>query len=169
MMTENNLAQNAGACPEFEPLLEDRLAGELGGADALSLAEHLKSCAGCTAALDHVARSSRLLRFLEPAADPGPGFAHLTMARIRHAEALIADEKSIWKPFVSLAWRFAVTTAVALALVITVDVGTHRDNSYVASNVAANEDGGLFPDYQASPVERDDFLVPAGDVKHGNH
>jgi len=168
-MTENSLTRNTGACPEFEPLLEDRLSGELGGGDAALVAEHLKSCAGCNAALDHVALSSRLLSLVEPAADPGPGFAHRTMARIRHAEALSADERSIWKPFVSLAWRFAVTTAVALALVITVDVGTHRDNSYVASNSASSEDAGLFPDTQSSPVERDDFLVPAGDVTHGSH
>ncbi len=168
-MTDNNLTQNTGACPRFEPLLEDRISGELGGADAALLAEHLKSCSGCSTALDVATASSRLLSLLEPAADPGPGFAHLTMARIRHAEALRADEKSIWKPFVSLAWRFAAGTAVALALIITVDVSTHRGDSYVASNMSASEDVGLFPDYQTSPAERDDFLMPVGDTKHGNH
>jgi hypothetical protein len=39
----------------------------------------------------------------------------------------------------------------------------------VASNSASSEDAGLFPDTQSSPVERDDFLVPAGDVTHGSH
>ncbi len=168
-MTENHFEAITGVCPEFEPLLESRIDGELSAAEALSLAEHLKSCPCCEAALVRLSLSSRLLALAEPAADPGPGFAHLTMARIRQSEALRAEEKSFWQPFVSLAWRFAATTAVALALIITVDVGTHRDNSYVASNSASAEDSGLFPDTQTSPIDRDDFLVPAGDLKHGNH
>ena len=74
---------NKPACLEFEALLEDHLTGDLSNADAAKLAEHLENCAACTSALEYVAPSVQLLRTLSPAADPGPGFSRMMMARIR--------------------------------------------------------------------------------------
>ena len=73
----------SSACSEYEALLEDSVSGEIGGADAVRLSDHLKDCAGCREALDNAAVSSRILRLAEATADPGPGFARGVMARIR--------------------------------------------------------------------------------------
>ena len=42
------------ACPELEPLLVDRAAGELGEADTARLERHLAGCPGCRAEADAV-------------------------------------------------------------------------------------------------------------------
>ena len=42
------------ACPELEPLLLDRAAGELGEADTARLERHLAGCPGCRAEADAV-------------------------------------------------------------------------------------------------------------------
>ncbi len=74
---------SSSACPDYEALLEDSISGEIGGADALRLSEHLKTCAGCREAREHVALTPRLLHLAEATADPGPGFSRDVMARIR--------------------------------------------------------------------------------------
>ena len=125
------------ACQEYEAALEDHLNGDLGGPEAAALSEHLKTCPGCRAALDEAVLSARLLRIAEPAGDPGPGFSHLVMARIR-AELHLNEGKSIWQSFVSVAWRFAATAAFALVLLVTFDVSRHnqlqQDQSLLATN-----------------------------------
>jgi anti-sigma factor RsiW len=165
-MTLNPIAETSGACPEFEARLYDRVSGEMSPADAAVLDAHLKSCAACAAAVERASFSARLLRVAEPAADPGPGFARITMARIRQAESERADEKSIWSPFVSLAWKFAATAGVALALVLTFDISQHRasvDGTYLSPS----DDAGFFSDVNYSSNDRDDFLISTTDGNHG--
>ncbi len=158
-----------GACPEFEARLEDRVSGEISAADAVSLDEHLQTCNGCRAALEYVSFSSRLLRVAEPVADPGPAFAHMAMAVIRQSERDRGDEKSIWSPFVSLAWKFAATSGVALALLLTFDISRHRGVSLDGAYVASADDSGLFSDAHYTNNDRDDFLIPPTDGNHGQH
>lgn len=165
-MTSDPILQTSGACPELEARLYDRVSGEMSVADAAALDVHLKSCTACTAALERASFSARLLRLAEPTPDPGPGFAHMTMARIRQAESDRAEEKSIWSPFVSLAWRFAATAGVALALVLTFDISQHRA-SVDGTHLSPSDDTGLFSDVNYNSSDRDDFMVSPADVNHG--
>src|SRR5271156_4139595 len=103
----SNAANNYAACTQYEAALEDHFQGALHGPEAAMLAEHLQSCAGCRAALEEAAVSARLLAIAEPSPDPGAGFSRIVMARIRQQQQ--SEGKSIWRPVVSVAWRFAAS------------------------------------------------------------
>ncbi len=154
------------ACQEYEAALEDHLNGDLGGPEAAALSEHLKICSGCRAALDEAVLSARLLRVAEPAADPGPGFSHLVMARIR-AELGAGEGKSVWQSFVSVAWRFAATAAFALVLLVTFDVSRHNQFQQDQSLLATNTLPELVPDHSAVPANADDVLLMMAETNHG--
>jgi len=159
------------ACPEYESFLEDYIAGELSSDDSARVSEHLHDCAGCRSALDLAAASARLLRLAEPAADPGPGFARVVMARIRADLDRRASERSIWQPFVSLAWRFAATATLALAVLVTYDATLQgRPQSSFASAARQAEARDLFPDPGAAPATRDQMLMMmVSESSHGKH
>jgi predicted anti-sigma-YlaC factor YlaD len=154
------------ACSQYEALLEDQLHGDLGGHEATELAEHLKTCSGCRSALDEAVLSARLLRVAEPATDPGPGFSHMVMARIR-AELHLQEGKSIWQPFVSLAWRFAATAAVALVILVSFDVGRHNQLQQDQSLLATNRLPELVPDQSPVPTSSDEVLLMMAETNHG--
>jgi predicted anti-sigma-YlaC factor YlaD len=154
------------ACRQYEAALEDHLHGDLGGPQAAELAEHLKTCFGCRTALDEAVLSTRLLRVAEPAADPGPGFSHMVMARIR-AELHLHEGKSIWQPFVSLAWRFAATAAVALVILVSFDIGRHSQLQQDQSLLATNRLPELIPDQASVPTSSDDVLLLIAETNHG--
>lgn len=157
---------NKPACLQFEALLEDHLTGELSNADAAKLADHLESCVACTSALENVAPSVDLLRALSPAADPGPGFSRIMMARIRQELSKLNEQKSIWQPFVSLAWRFAATATLALAVLVTFDAVRHNNNPDMAY-VRPSESRELFPDPARIPANRDEVLMMVAETNHG--
>src|ERR1700733_6792831 len=119
---------STSACPDYEPLLEDSISGEIGGADALRLSEHLKTCAGCLEAPQHVALTPRLLHLAEATAEPGAGFSRDVMARIR-TDRDVRSEKGFWQPLVSMGWRFAATATLALALLVAYDATYHVEKS----------------------------------------
>jgi anti-sigma factor RsiW len=160
---------NQAACTEFEALLEDHLTGDLSGADARKLAEHLEGCGACGIALEHAAPSMQLLRAAQPAADPGPGFSRVVMARIRAEMSRRGEQKSIWQPFVSLAWRFAATATLALALLVTFDAVRHMRNERQPNMafVPITETRDLFPDPAGLPANRDEVLMMVADTNHG--
>ncbi|MFZ0521047.1 MAG: zf-HC2 domain-containing protein [Candidatus Acidiferrales bacterium] len=154
------------ACQEYEAVLEDHVNGDLGGPEAAALSEHLKTCSGCRAALDEAVLSARLLRVAEPAADPGPGFSHLVMARIR-AELHPNEAKSVWQSFVSLSWRFAAMAAFALVLLVTFDFSRHNQFQADPSLMAANTLPELVPDHRSVPASADDVLLMMAETNHG--
>jgi anti-sigma factor RsiW len=159
---------NKPACLEFEALLEDHLTGDLSNADAAKLADHLENCVACTSALEYVAPSVELLRTLSPAADPGPGFSRVMMARVRQELSKVNQQKSVWQPFVSLAWRFAATATLALAVLVTFDAVRH--NQLGQSEVAfarATQSKELFPDPGRVPTNSDEVLMMVADTNHG--
>jgi hypothetical protein len=131
MNTENEFAGHA--CSEYEVFLEDYLEGTLEGASARKLTEHLKSCAGCSEALADASSAAHWLHQVEATPDPGPGFSHMVMARIRTHES--QNRASFWEPFISLAWKFATTAA--LALVVMLAYASHGNNS-VAVNTSSS-------------------------------
>ena len=155
------------ACSKYEASLEDLVNGELGGDEAIALSEHMKECAGCLNAFKDAAAGAQLLRLAEPSPDPGPAFAHLVMARIRAAEAS-AEPKSIWQPFVSLAWKFAATAAMGLAILVTFDTVGHQsmqDDAIVTR--AADARDLLSADPSTQPRNADDILMFMAESNHG--
>jgi anti-sigma factor RsiW len=162
---------NQAACSESEALLEDHLTDDLSGADAKKLAEHLESCAACSTALEHAAPSVQLLRSVPPSADPGPGFSRVVMTRIRAEMSRRGEQKSIWQPFVSLAWRFAATATLALALLVTFDAVRHIQygRQLNLAYVPVTETRDLFPDPASPPANRDEVLMMVADTNHGKH
>lgn len=161
------------ACPEYEARLEDYLSGALTGPDARdvakNLAEHLKVCAGCRAALDAASSSARLLRWAQPTPDPGPEFTHNLMARIRAHQEQSAGEKNLWKLFVPLAWRFAATATLALLALVAYDVRTSRNQPQPnVALVRAGEARDIFPDPSGLPRNRDEVLMMVAETNHGN-
>jgi anti-sigma factor RsiW len=157
------LEHNNGACPEFEALLEDHLSGELGGADAEKLAKHMESCAACGDALEEAAASTRLLHVAEASPDPGPGFSRDVMARIRTEMDRRGEEKSIWLPIISVAWRFAASATLALVLLVTFYASRHTQSQ---TQLAQTHD--LFADPTSPPTSRDDVLRMVVETNHGN-
>ncbi len=112
-MTPGHKAQK---CSKVEPFLDDYLRGELPRAAAERLAAHLEMCGGCREALDDLRISAKLVgATFEETADPGPGFAHLVMARVNTAERWLQGQRAFWRPFEAVAWRLAFTAALALA------------------------------------------------------
>jgi anti-sigma factor RsiW len=156
------------ACPEFEALLEDHLSGELGGADAAKLSAHLRSCAGCRAALDFAAPTGRFFAAVDPTPDPGPGFARQVMARIRVEQAR-AVERSIWRPFISVAWRFAAGAALAVVALVSYDAAfnSRRNSDMAVLNLPQSPD--LITDAGAPPNTRDEILLMMAETNHGKH
>jgi anti-sigma factor RsiW len=162
---------NRKACPQYEARLEDFVSGELSGADARDLTQHLKSCAGCSAALEDAAVSTRLLRLAEASPDPGPAFGRTVMARIRSEQEVAREPRGFWQPFISLAWRFAATATLALALMVTYDVRWHQEGSVPGTaSVRQGEVHDLFTtDADRVPTNRDDVLIMVAEENHGNN
>ena len=165
-----NAEYRTSACNQYEAALEDYVNGEFADSDTAKLKEHLKTCSGCTAALAEAEMSARLLRAAEPTADPGAGFARVTMARIR-GEMETLEEKSIWRPFVSLAWKLSATAALALVLLVTFDVKhqNSRLNQDELAIMAANESPELLSDEGRQPSNRDEMLILMAEEGHAKH
>jgi anti-sigma factor RsiW len=148
------------ACGQYEAALEDHVNGELADTEAGKLTEHLKTCSGCTKALTEGQASARLLRVGEPTADPGVGFSRIVMARIR-SEMEGREEKSIWLPFVSLAWKLSAMAALALVMLVTFDARRHenRQSRDEFAIMAATEAPELLSDEARLPSNRDETLI----------
>jgi len=167
MNTENrNAGRNYAACTQYEAMLEDQLQGTLRGPEAAMLAGHLATCAGCRAALEDAAVSARLLATAEPAPDPGAGFSRVVMARIRQ-ELQTTESKSIWRPVVAVAWRFAASAAFALVLLVSFDLGRHSQMVSDQSVMAENRMPEIVQDRPTLPANRDDVLLMMADTSHG--
>ena len=172
-MSEADKGYIERACAAYETLLEDYLAGGLAGAEAERATAHLKTCAACRGALDEAASSARLLKMAGilagPAPEPGPAFARIVMARIRSAEQPSAQEARFWHPFVSLAWRFAATAALALAFLVTYATVWHGQAGGNNTVAIETETHDIFsPDPAQQPASRDDVLMIVAGSDHGN-
>jgi anti-sigma factor RsiW len=156
------------ACRQYEAKLEDYLSGLLSGADAKQVTEHLKGCGACSGALEDARASVQLLRVADSTSDPGPAFARTSMARIR---VEIAEEaRGFWQPFVRLAWRFAATATVALAVMASYEVMRPHAQSAetTVASVQQSEVRDLFTtDADRIPANRDDVLVMVAETENG--
>jgi hypothetical protein len=160
----------SAACAKYEAQLEDYVVGDLGGAGAKNVTEHVASCAGCREAVDEGAASARLLRAVGPADGPGPAFSRTVMARIDAAEReRTAERATFWQPFVSFGWRFAATAMLALAILITYEAGWGRRLQPNLAVVRPNNVSDLFsPDPEKAPANSDEALMMLAENNHGN-
>ena len=168
--SEDYMDYRSTACAAQEAALEDYVNGELSSSDEKQLTAHLPTCSGCTLALAEAQIAARLLRAAEPSADPGSAFARVAMARIR-SEMENREERSIWRPFVSLAWKLSATAALALVLLVTFDV-KHRNsrlNQDELAIMAANESPELLSDEGRQPSNRDEMLILMAEEGHAKH
>jgi len=158
------------ACPDYEALLEDSISGEIGGTDAIRLSEHLKTCAACRDARQHVALTPRLLHLAEATADPGPGFSRDVMARIR-TDRDVRAERGFWQPLVSMGWRFAATATLAVALLVAYDTTYHVEKpAQQAPALEAARIPDMFsPDPARVPSSRDEVLMMVAEDEHAKH
>lgn len=160
------------ACTGFEAKLEDYLSGRVSGADAKQLTEHLKGCTGCSTALEDARASLRLLHVMDSTPDPGPAFARTSMARIRMEIVASEEARGFWQPFVALAWRFAATATIALAVMAGYDAVKQHNQLPEATVVSVQQADvrDLFTtDADRVPLNRDEVLVMVAETEHGQH
>jgi len=158
------------ACMKYEALLEDYLNGDLSESLARDAAEHWRDCTACSEALEQAQASLRLIRFAaQPSGEPGPAFARTVMARIREASGERSAERGFWQPFVSLAWRFAATATLAVAVLVTYDAGWgHRIPANPVGQAAARITDIFSPDPANNPpANSDEVLMMVAETSHG--
>jgi anti-sigma factor RsiW len=158
------------ACSEFEARLEDYLSGQLSGTEARQVAEHLEHCGACRGALEDATASVGLLRIVDRTPDPSPAFARTAMARIRADIAASEETRGFWQPFVSLAWRFAATVTVALAVMVSYDIVRPHPKAPEATVASARQLDArdmFTTDADRVPQSRDEVLVMVAEAGHG--
>jgi anti-sigma factor RsiW len=157
------------ACGEFEAQLEDLLEGRAEGSDALSESNHLQECPACRQAFESASKISTFLRnALEPAKEPDPGFARRTIAAIRAEERALEEEKSFWRPLEVLAWRVALSAALAVALLVVYARSAPVVYSPQAQVMAREtSEPELFNDPGRTPITGDDVFMLTTDTSHG--
>jgi len=100
------------ACPELEPLLLDRAAGELGEADTARLERHLAGCPGCRAEADAVSLALSL------AALPPASAAERAAAGQGAREALLRHRAGRMQRRFAGRMALAVAASAAFALAV---------------------------------------------------
>jgi hypothetical protein len=157
------------ACTDYEILLEDSVAGDLQGAEALALAAHVRTCTNCRVALDEARVTSRLLRMMEPTPDPGAAFTHMIMTHIRTEGQAGAprEEKSLWNLMGAFARPFALTATLALGLMLAFSAyWAPQPNKTDAVVTDAHE---LISDPSAAPATADETLMMVAENENGKH
>jgi anti-sigma factor RsiW len=154
-------------CRGQEALLEDFLTGRLSGSESEQLATHLQSCAACCGALEAARQSTLLLReSIVPMQDPGPFFATRVMALIRAEEGRRALAGAIWRPLETLAWRLALTAAMALAFLVGYGVRSNLSQSPEVQMTRQPEAQEIFSEPVRQPLDRDDMLMAIAERNH---
>jgi anti-sigma factor RsiW len=157
-----------GACPEFEARLEDLLGGELEGAEKSLTSQHLRDCSACRGAFDSASRISEFLKSsLAEDAIADAGFAHRTMAAIRVEEDELVEENSFWRPMQIMAWRLALSAALALVLLFAYARFVPLPPPSTARIVAQTSDPELIPDPAGRPLNGDEVLLMGAEFSYG--
>jgi predicted anti-sigma-YlaC factor YlaD len=159
---------NSTPCAEYEALLEDTLHGDLTGADAARVADHVRTCVGCREAFDAAALSVRVFRAagspVERTPQPGPAFARIVMARIREQGA--RAEESIWVALLAFAGRLAMVATLTLVALLGYSAMWRAPQTTASPVMSAADSQGLFGG-PAAPTSRDEVLMMVADTSHG--
>ena len=152
-------------CRKLEPFLDDYLQGELPRATADRLASHLETCGDCREALDDLGISAKLVAgAFEEVSDPGPGFAHLVMARINTVEHGLQEQGGFWRPFEALALRLTFSAALLLAFLFAYGV---RMNSQVSvTSISAQQPDVFTLPMSTVPSNSDEVLMAIAERHH---
>jgi hypothetical protein len=160
------------ACTRHEHLLEDYLAGALSGAQSEWVATHLTTCEGCRRAVSDARAGSYLWRLAGSLAtapsEPHAAFARTVMARIRDYQ-MSREGAGLWNPFVTLAWKFAATAALALLIMVTYAVSRADQNQIEGISVAQAALPDIFsPVPSRNPNIRDEAILMMVESNYAN-
>jgi hypothetical protein len=152
-------------CRKYEARLEDYLQGTQ---DA-ELAEHLRQCADCSAALENSRLAGDLIRQVwEPAAEPRPIFLRGVLAKIREEKIRSESPAAFWSPLEFLASRLSLTAAVLLLILSAYLVGfaPHRPQVQPLGNrteLSASD----FPQPPGDPDSNEEVLISLAERHYG--
>jgi hypothetical protein len=152
-------------CRKFEARLEDYLQGNR---DA-EIAEHLRECANCSAALENSRLAGDLIRQVwEPAAEPRPIFLTGVLAKIREEKIRSESPAAFWSPLEFLASRLSLSAAVVLLILSAYLVGfaPHRFQAPpLPSRTELNASD--FPQPPGDPDSNEEVLLSLAERHYG--
>ena len=152
-------------CRKFEARLEDYLQGNR---DA-EIAEHLRECANCSAALENSRLAGDLIRQVwEPAAEPRPIFLTGVLAKIREEKIRSESPAAFWSPLEFLASRLSLSAAVVLLILSAYLVGfaPHRFQAPpLPSRTELN--ASVFPQPPGDPDSNEEVLLSLAERHYG--
>ena len=152
----------SGACSRNEAFLEDYIEGTLDPEAHWKLEAHLSGCAACSEALERAREGTELVRRLAaPSADPGGAFTTRVMARVRDEKRKTEEQRVRWHPLEAFAMRLAVSSALAVALLL--GAAAWRDNQARAVSASAQSFAvdRLLPDSAPELAATNDVLMGA--------
>jgi anti-sigma factor RsiW len=152
----------SGACLRNEALLEDYLEGALIPKAHWDLEAHLSNCGPCAAALENARAGTNLVRRLTtPVADPGDIFTRRVMARVRDEESKIEEQQTWWHPLETLAMRLAVSSALAVVLLVSAAAWRSNQAQAVSTSAQSFAVDRLLPDSAPELAAGSDTLMGA--------
>jgi hypothetical protein len=84
----------------------------------------------------------------------------------------VRAERGFWQPLVSMAWRFAATATLALAVLVAYDTTSHakRTPQQAPTLEASARIPDMFsPDPARVPSSRDEVLMMVAEDEHAKH
>jgi hypothetical protein len=153
-------------CRKYEARLEDYLQG----APDSELDEHLRQCAGCSAALDNSRLAGDLIReAYEPAGEPHPAFLAGVLAKIREQKLREESPVAFWSPLEFLASRLSMTAAVLLLALSAYLVGfaprsAPAEPAHSRTELSASD----FPQPPSDPGNDEEVLVSLAERHYGH-
>ena len=145
------------ACPVYEKqmqTLEDYLGGRLEAAASEEVRVHTAACESCRLELDNARLAGELLRAsLEPAPVVSGAFWTRLGVALRAAEE---QQASFWGSFETWAWRWSLSAAMVVALMVGYVIGTRYP---MPRNSGPNglESREIFP--EPEPSANDDAVL----------
>jgi len=156
------LGAPSGACARNEASLEDYLEGTLAPQAHWELEAHLSSCGACSEALEHAREGTSLVRRLfTPSAEPGEVFTGRVMARVRDEKRKTEEQRLRWRPLEAFATRLAVSSALAVALLLGATAWRSNQAGAVSTSAQSFAVDRLLPDSAPELAAGNDELMGA--------
>jgi predicted anti-sigma-YlaC factor YlaD len=152
-------------CGHYEARLEDYLQG---ASDAV-LAEHLRQCADCRAALENSRLAGDLIRQAwNPVSEPRSAFLAGVLAKIREEKVRSESPAAFWNPLEFLASRLSMTAAALLLAISIYIVGFAPGHSPMPPVPSRTElSASDFPQPPGDPDSNEEVLVSLAERHYG--